>query len=257
MKEIKKYFESRAGKYSFYFEDISSGYVYGYNENVPMIAAGCIKLPIALALLKEVERGIYTLEDKHYINESDKVFGTGIIYELGEREYTLRELLAAMVIQSDNTASNKIISLLGMKKINNNFKELGLKNTSLNSKTSDVSKDQEENISTSYDLSLCWKALSNNTYLSKENSEELIKLLSRQQLKSKSTLYIAEDLKSYISNKTGDKPSIENDTMLIRLQKGNFTFTVMSSEIPNSVYGLVTLAKAGKMMWDSINNLWI
>ena len=144
-----------------------------------------------------------------------------------------------------------------MKKINDNFKELGLKNTSLNSKTSDASMEDQENISTSYDLSLCWKALYNSSYLSKKNSEELINLLSRQQLKSKSTLYIAEDLKSYISNKTGDKPSIENDTMLIRLQKGSFTFTVMSSEIPNSVYGLVTLAKAGKMMWDSINNLWI
>ena len=50
MKEIKKYLESRIGKYSFFFEDLKSGYVYGYNENVPMIAAGCMKLPIAVSL---------------------------------------------------------------------------------------------------------------------------------------------------------------------------------------------------------------
>ena len=52
MKEIKKYLESRIGKYSFFFEDLKSGYVYGYNENVSMTAAGCMKLPIAVSLIK-------------------------------------------------------------------------------------------------------------------------------------------------------------------------------------------------------------
>ena len=42
MKEIKKYLESRIGKYSFFFEDLKSGYVYGYNENVSMTAIGSL-----------------------------------------------------------------------------------------------------------------------------------------------------------------------------------------------------------------------
>ena len=45
MKEIKKYLESRIGTYGFFFEDLKSGYIYGYNENVQMVAAGCMKLP--------------------------------------------------------------------------------------------------------------------------------------------------------------------------------------------------------------------
>ena len=40
MKEIKKYLESRIGNYSFFFEDLKSGFVYGYNENVQMVSAG-------------------------------------------------------------------------------------------------------------------------------------------------------------------------------------------------------------------------
>ncbi len=259
MKEIKKYFESRVGKYSFYFEDLNSGYIYGYNENVPMTAAGCIKLPLAVALLKEIQDGKYNLEDRFFISDKDKVYGTGIIYEFSEREYSLKELMVAMLIQSDNTASNKIINILGKDRVNAIFKEMGLKNTMLNRMTTDEVKTdiEEENITTSYDLCKCWKLLNSHKFLNQELSDNLISILSRQQLKSKSTLYILEDLKSNIANKTGDKPFIENDTMLIRLPKGNFSFSVMSSEIPNSVYGIVTLAKAGKMMWDSINNLWI
>ncbi len=56
MKQIKKYLESRIGHYSFFFEDLKSGYTYGYNENVQMVAAGCMKLPIAVSLIKSCRR---------------------------------------------------------------------------------------------------------------------------------------------------------------------------------------------------------
>ena len=112
MKAIKKYLETRIGTYSFYFEDLASGYVYGYNENVEMIAAGCMKLPIAVSLIKAVEDKKTDFMTKIKIDRKDKVYGTGIIHEFNEREYTVFELLVAMLIQSDNTAANKIIDIV-------------------------------------------------------------------------------------------------------------------------------------------------
>lgn len=95
MKEIKKYLESRMGTYGFFFEDLKSGFVYGYNENVQITAAGCMKLPIAVSLIKAVEDKKYDFLDKIKIESKDKVYGTGIIHEFSEREYTLFELLVA------------------------------------------------------------------------------------------------------------------------------------------------------------------
>ena len=258
MKEVQKYLEGRIGSYSFFFEDLKSGYTYGYNENVKMISAGCMKLPIAIALIKEVENKNIDFLDKIKIESSDKVYGTGIIHEFGEREYTVFELMVAMLIQSDNTAANKIIDLVGMEKINDTIKKLGMKNTELNRKTADERnfKSEVENYTTAYDLTLAWKKLSEGTFLSKENSQMLIDILTRQQIKNKLALYIPDNLKFDISSKTGDKKGVENDTALIHTQKGNFAFTVMSSGIPNSVYGTVTLAKSGKMTWDAIMNNW-
>ena len=156
MKSIKRYLETRIGTYSFYFEDLESGFVYGYNENVTMIAAGCMKLPIAVSLIKAVEDGKLDFMTKIPISGKDKVYGKGIIHEFSERDYTIFELLVAMLIQSDNTAANKIIDLVGMDNINQDIKTLGLLNTKLNRKTSDeVSpKTDVENITSSYDLSL-------------------------------------------------------------------------------------------------------
>lgn len=258
MKEIKKYLETRRGKYSFFFEDLSSGYTYGYNENVKMVSAGCMKLPIAVALLKDEEKEKVHFLDKVKVESKDKVFGTGIIHEFGEKEYTIFELLVVMLIQSDNTATNKIIDLVGQNKINEVIKELGMTNTELNRKTADERnfKSDVENYTSSQDLARLWRHLYNGTYLKKENSQMLIDILTRQQIKNKLSLYISDDLKYDIASKTGDKKGIENDTALIHTEKGTFTFTVMSREIPNSVYGTITLAKCGKMMWDNITNNW-
>lgn len=258
MKEIKKYLESRIGKYSFFFEDLKSGYVYGYNENVSMTAAGCMKLPIAVSLIKAVENKKVDFMDKIKIETSDKVYGTGIIHEFNEREYTVFELMVIMLIQSDNTAANKIIDIIGMEQINEDIIRMGLKNTRLNRKTSDERTvvTDVENITTAYDLSKIWKHLSNGTFLNKDNGQMLIDILRRQQIKNKLALYIPDDLKIEISSKTGDKKGVENDTAYLELPKGKFVFTILSQDIPNSVYGTVSLAKCGKMMWDDVMNNW-
>lgn len=258
MKGIKKYLESRIGEYAFFFEDLKSGYVYGYNENVSMTAAGCMKLPIAISLIKAVEDKKVDFMDRIKIESRDKVYGTGIIHEFNERDYTVFELLVIMLIQSDNTAANKIIDIVGIDQINEDILTMGLKNTKLNRKTADerVIVSDIENTTSAYDLSKIWKHLYSGTFLSKDNGQMLIDILRRQQIKNKLALYIPDDLKVEISSKTGDKKGVENDTALIQLSKGTFAFTVLSQRIPNSVYGTVTLAKCGKMMWDEVMNNW-
>ncbi|MFT8347600.1 serine hydrolase [Clostridium saccharoperbutylacetonicum] len=256
MKEVKRYLESRIGTYAFFFEDLESGFSYGYNENVQMTGAGCMKLPISVSVLKYVEDGKIDFLDKIKIEEADKVYGTGILHEFDDREYTVFELLVAMLIQSDNTAANKLIDIVGIDRINDDIEAQGLKNTKLNRRTSDerAASNGIENITSALDLAKIWKHLFNSSFLSEKNSIMLMDILRRQQMKNKLALYIPDDLKYEISSKTGDKANVENDTALIHTHKGSFTFTVLSMGIPNSVYGTVTLAKCGKMMWDSITN---
>jgi beta-lactamase class A len=261
MKEIKRFLDERIGKYSFYFEDLNSGYIYAHNENVVMTAAGCIKLPIAMSLLKEVERNKVSLDEKVNINLNDKVYGKGIIHEFSERDYTLNELLIAMLIQSDNTAANKLINVLGTDNINNCFIEMGLNSTKLNKKTVDErlynSNDKAaQNVSSSEDLSTCWKHLYKSTYLNPENSNKLMDILRRQQVKNKIAFYMPDRVKKELASKPGDLEGVENDTALMTTPKGKFIFTVMSEELPNNIYGNVTITRVGKMAWDIISNNW-
>ena len=65
--------------------------------------------------------------DKIKSVKEDKVYGTGIIHEFDDRDYTIFELLVVMLIQSDNTAANKIIDIVGMDNINEDIKANGSK----------------------------------------------------------------------------------------------------------------------------------
>lgn len=258
MKEIKRYLESKVGNYSFYFEDLKSGYTYGFNEEVEMPAAGCIKLPIAMALMKEVEQKNISLRDIVSIGDEDKVDGDfGIIHEFSDKEYAIKELLIAMLIQSDNTAASKIINILGMNNINNLIKNMGLKSTKVNKYPSDVRvENRHENITTSYDLSQCFKLLHNKVALTDEHSDLILDILKRHQLAKKILFYFPREVQLRTANKIGTLELVENDTVLMNLPKGNFVATMMSSELPTNVYGSTTIARAGKMMFDMIDKDW-
>jgi beta-lactamase class A len=258
MKELKRYLDTRIGEYSFYFEDIDSGYTYSFNEKVKMPSASCIKILIAMALLKAVENRTFALEEKHFISKQEMVNGAGIIHEFDEKEYSLKELLSAMLIQSDNTATNKIIDVITMEKINAVIKELGLRETFLKRKMMDFKAREKglENLSSSYDLAQCLKVLHYGSFLNRESSDYLINILKKSQNREKIPFYIPEREWSNIGNKSGNLSGIENDAAIMNLNKGNFVFVTMSKSLPNNVYGIATISRLGKMMWDIIDRNW-
>lgn len=259
MKVLKKYLDTSEGNFSFYFEEITSGYLYGLHEHREMLSAGCIKLPLAIALLKEVENGKIELTTQIKIESEDKIQGiNGIIHEFSGKVYSLFELLVAMLIQSDNTAANKIIDILGRDRINELFRAMGIKNTKLKRITTDVKLEEDalENTTSSFDLSKCFKLLYLKQYLNEENSDLLINILKKQQVTNKIPFYIPREVQNNIASKGGSLERVENDTALIMLPKGKFLFTVMANNLPNNVYGITTIARVGKMMWDTIDKDW-
>lgn len=258
MKEIKRYLEKREGEYSFYFEDLKSGYTYGFNEEKKMPAAGCIKVPIAIAVMKEVENGNIPLNELIEIAEDDKATGYfGIISEFTDKKYSIKELIAAMLIQSDNTAACKFIKIIGMNRINDLIREIGLKSTMVKKYPSNIKlEDENENITTSYDLSKALKLLRDGEVLTKENSEFILKALQKHQPTRKIPFYLPKEIQMKVANKIGVLDNLENDMVLVSTEKGDFVFTVMANNLPSNVYGVTTISKSGKMMYDMIDKDW-
>jgi len=65
--------------------------------------------------------------------------------------------------------------------------------------------------------------------------------LNENQVNTGMPFYLPYELQSAAASKIGTLKCIENDSALLNLPKGNFVFTVMSSNLPNNVYGLTTI----------------
>ncbi|KEZ84925.1 beta-lactamase [Clostridium sulfidigenes] len=258
MKEIKRYLETREGEYSFYFADLKSDYTYGFNEDLKMVAAGCIKLPIAMAVMKEVESTNIFLDQLVTITNEDKVSGSfGIIHELEGRQYSIKELIVAMLIQSDNTAACKLINTIGKDRINSIIHDMGLTSTFIKKYPSGKKEDfDNENITTSYDLCKGLALLSKGKVLNEKHSKFILEVIRRNQLTTGISFYWPKDFKVKTAHKAGSLEGIENDIVLLNLEKGDFVFVVMSRNLPSNVYGVSSLTRVGKMMFDIIDKDW-
>lgn len=108
-----------------YVKDLSTGREYSHKANEWWYVASGVKVPIAVAVFKDIEAGKFTLDTKLVLNEDDFVDGAGQTnsYPVGSR-LTVRFLLEQMLIHSDNTASDLLIRAVSLDRVNSVLKSL-------------------------------------------------------------------------------------------------------------------------------------
>ena len=105
------------GKLGFAAIHIESGWRTEYGGDVTYPMASVAKLPMALAFLRDVERGRYRLDSVVQLTRGDHRPGLSRIYHRAMKDSAgrvqIHHLLASMLIESDNTASDYILRLAG------------------------------------------------------------------------------------------------------------------------------------------------
>ena len=84
------------------------------NGSTQHASASMIKLVVLAALLDKVAAGEIDLAAQVEVTSSDIVSGTGTVQDDGPGTYELQELARRMIADSDNTATNVIVDLIGM-----------------------------------------------------------------------------------------------------------------------------------------------
>ena len=107
--------------------DWATGETVQLNAERTFITASVIKFPILLAALDGVQRGALALTNRVELAPEDVVGGSGLLKEFdpGVR-LTVKDYLTAMIVISDNSATNLMLRLLGIPEINTYLASLGL-----------------------------------------------------------------------------------------------------------------------------------
>ena len=118
------------GKTSLLVADLPTGAVrHAWQPEEPVPSASTIKVPILLAALAEVRLGRLSLEQRVALPAAALLPDTEV-FDRGETDCSLWELLYWMTALSDNTATNVILDLLGLDAVNRYAtRVLGLRHT--------------------------------------------------------------------------------------------------------------------------------
>ena len=160
--------------YAVYFRDLNLGRWVGINENVPYAPASMMKVAIMIAYFKEAENspGVLQKTLQYSTSTADQIngvpFETPSDLQVG-KTYTVEQLIEAMIISSDNGAKNALLDNIDQNSLNEIYTDLGLPNP-------DYSSDY---VISAKQYSLLLRILYNATYLSREDSEAALKIMSR------------------------------------------------------------------------------
>lgn len=115
-----------AGDIGVYVRHLDRDESFSYRADEPWYLASGIKVPVAIAVMRAVERGELSLDSRVTLRESDFVDGAGgtNAHAAGTR-LSVSYLLEQMIVHSDNTASDVLIRSVGIDRVNAVAAELG------------------------------------------------------------------------------------------------------------------------------------
>ena len=155
-----------------------------YQGDLKLPSASMIKLLVASALLQRVDAGALALDETHVLAGEEIVGGAGSLAGLGAgASVSIERMLSAMIEESDNTATNALINILGMDEINAEATRLGLSQTVLGRKMMDAQAAAEgrDNYTCADDLATILAATYDGTLAKPELCQTLVADLERQQ----------------------------------------------------------------------------
>lgn len=116
---IEKIDRESPGQLGVYVKRLDSGETFGHNADERFYLGSSAKVPIALAVLQQVDAGKLALTSEVVLSEDDKIDGPGeLVWARPGTAYTLDSLLTRMLGVSDNTAANLLVRTVGEDALN-------------------------------------------------------------------------------------------------------------------------------------------
>lgn len=181
----------------------------------PVTAASTIKVPILAAALGEVASTRLGLDDRITV-PLERAGGSGVLQATpGIRELTLADLLTLMIVVSDNTATNVVIDLIGMARINAYCRAAGLAATVVRRVMMDADARARgvENTTSALDQANLLAGLAWGELLTAELRAFAIRTLRRQQFNDGLPALLPDDV--VLAHKTGELPGVRHDVGIV------------------------------------------
>ena len=233
-----------------YVWEYENGQYVDINGDMQYPAASIIKLPVLVRLFKSIESKQMTIYDEMVLTDYYRASGSGNLqYAQEGGKYSLDALAKTMIQDSDNSATNMIISKLGgMDDINIGLRDWGISKTYLRTWLPDLSGT---NKTTAKDMAKILYNLDNPGFLNINSREYIIDYMSH--VKNNKLLAAGLGEGATLIHKTGDIGSMLGDAGIVYAPNGKRYIVVILARRPyNAPQGKDFIVRASNLIYKSI-----
>ncbi len=212
-------------------------------------AASIIKIPVLIDLFKSIEAGQLSLNDKMTLTDYYRAEGSGSLqFKAENSQWTIDELARIMITESDNSATNMIMSKLGsMTDINSSIRLWGLKNTSVKTWLPDINGN---NKTTARDMgTMLYNIDNNHDFLDISSREKIFDYMGH--VHNNRLIQAGLGPGALFMHKTGDIGKMLGDAGIVFAPNGRKYIVVILANRPhNSVQGKDFIVKASEIIYN-------
>lgn len=233
---------------SVYVWDYETGHFADINASQQYSAASIIKIPVLLQLFRSIEAKQVSLYDEMTLTNYYRAEGSGgLQFKAENSKYTLDDLARVMITDSDNSATNMIMSKLGsMNDVNQGIRDWGLKHTHVQTWLPDLGGT---NHTTARDLATMLYNIENPEFLSMSSREKIFDYMGH--VKNNRLIQAGLGPGASFLHKTGDIGKMLGDAGIVYTPSGKKYIVVILANRPyNSVAGKDFIVHASEIIYN-------
>jgi beta-lactamase class A len=247
--QIHDKISSFQGKVSLFAKNLETGETYSVAGDVPTRTASTIKLAIMTECFAEVNEGKLSFSEPLTLRHDEKTSGSGVLTEFSDNvQLPLADVMHLMIVVSDNTATNLLLSRIGGNAVNARMQALGLTNTRVMRKilrdgggpagiTEEGAKPENKKWglgrTSPQEMVTLLDRIYHGQLISKSASDEMLAVLKRQHYHDG----IGRDLNGVtIASKSGALDHFRSDVGIVYSDRGPIAMAVTVDDMPEAVW---------------------
>jgi beta-lactamase class A len=246
------------------------------NADLRFPTASTIKTAVMIEAYHQAAAGKLALDSPVTLRDADKVGGTGVLNGLRDGlPLTVADLVQLMIVVSDNTATNLLVTRLGTAAIDDRLVSYGLPNTKIFRPTfrdgrADVLPELEKEfglgMTTPREMATLMALIAEGRAVSAEASANMAATLRRQQDRAMIPRLLPQDAGLQIGNKTGTdqeklpgpdgvRRQVRADAAIVSGKDVRYVIAIYARQVEDRRSGvdndaLVTGARVSRMVYD-------
>lgn len=245
--DLEKKIEALAASYqghghvALYAKNLTTGETVSLEPSRPVQTASVIKLPLMLQAFEQVKSGKLKLSQPVVLTKENQVGGSGILDLMDPGlMLTLKDTITLMMTLSDNTATNMVIDVVGLRPTNEMLARMGLKNTYFYKKVfkpaeGPMPPDQKQfglGKTTAEEMARVMESIYRCDLGDRALCLQMITIMRNQQYRDMLPRYLeradtSDDL-SAIADKIGALDDVRNDVALVYTQHGPIVISIFT-----------------------------